>query len=234
MLRDPRRGKVNGSAPSPDTARLKGARLVNMSEPERGLELNASLIKQLTGGDTYTSRFLHENPVEFKPEFKIFINTNHLPRVSDDTVFSSERVKLIPFERHFSPAEQDTGLKALFRISTNMSGIFNWLIKGYQLLIFEGLENPQKVTQATKDYRQESDIIGTFLAESVLEADENKLKTSDLYKRYKNWAQDNGYCSMNNKNFVGEIRKRYKVVRDDRMGNVVIGIDLMPPDFPWS
>ena len=87
----------DGAAPSPDIARLKGARLVNMPEPEKGLELNTALIKQLTGGDTYTGRFLHENPIEYRPEFKIFINTNHLPRTGDDTIFSSQRVKLIPF-----------------------------------------------------------------------------------------------------------------------------------------
>ena len=55
----------DGASPSPDIARLKVARLVNMPEPEKGLELNVALIKQLTGGDTYTGRFLHENPVEF-------------------------------------------------------------------------------------------------------------------------------------------------------------------------
>ena len=67
----------DGASPSPDIARLKGARLVNMPEPEKGLELNIALVKQLTGGDTYTGRFLRENPVEFSPEFKIFINTGH-------------------------------------------------------------------------------------------------------------------------------------------------------------
>jgi len=79
----------DGAAPSPDTARLKGARLVNVPEPEKGLELNIALVKQLTGGDTYTGRFLNENPIEFKPEFKIFINTNHLPRTADDTTCNS-------------------------------------------------------------------------------------------------------------------------------------------------
>ena len=67
----------NGASASPDMARLKGARLVNVAEPEKGLELNTALIKQLTGGDTYTGRLLYENSIEFKPEFKMYINTNH-------------------------------------------------------------------------------------------------------------------------------------------------------------
>jgi putative DNA primase/helicase len=45
------RRSSDGAAASPDMARLKGARLVNMPEPEKGLELNIALIKQLTGGD---------------------------------------------------------------------------------------------------------------------------------------------------------------------------------------
>jgi putative DNA primase/helicase len=157
----------DGSAASPDIARLKGARLVNMPEPEKGSELNIALVKQLTGGDTYTGRFLHENPVEFSPEFKIFINTNHLPRTSDDTVFLSGRVKLIPFDRHFEPHEQDNGLKKQFRRPKNKSGILNWLIEGYKLLHEEGLTPPDKVQKAIQAYRQETDIIGCFLLECV-------------------------------------------------------------------
>jgi putative DNA primase/helicase len=46
----------SGAAASPDMARLKGARLVNMPEPQKDLELNIALVKQLTGGDTFTGR----------------------------------------------------------------------------------------------------------------------------------------------------------------------------------
>ncbi len=223
----------DGSSPSPDIARLKGARFVNMPEPERGLELNAALIKQLTGGDTYTGRFLHENPVEFTPEFKIFINTNHLPRTSDDKVFSSDRVKLIPFDRHFSPEEQDTGLKAQFRQKDNISGIFNWLIEGYRLLKLEGLSVPAKVVQATKEYRQETDIVGTFLTDTLMEADGCRIQTAVLYRKYTDWAKDNGYRPLNNKNFVGELRRRYDIRRDGLRGNEIIDVDYIPANAPW-
>jgi len=49
------RRSADGSAATPDIARLKGARLVTVPEP--GLDLNIALIKQLTGGDKYTARF---------------------------------------------------------------------------------------------------------------------------------------------------------------------------------
>ena len=216
----------DGSAASPDIARLKGARLVNMPEPEKGLELNIALVKQLTGGDTYVGRFLHENPVEFTPEFKIFVNTNHLPRTSDDTVFTSGRVKLIPFERHFKPEEQDTNLKKLFRKQENMSGILNWLINGYRLMLEVGFDLPQRVADAIAEYRAEADIIGTFLSEYTKEHDRGRLSTSELYSYYSSWAKDNGYRPSSNRPFVADLRRRFEIKPDCKKGNVIIGLAL--------
>ena len=197
-----------------------------MPEPEKGLELNIALVKQLTGGDTFTGRFLNENPIEFNPECKFFINTNHLPRTSDDTVFASSRVKLIPFERHFKPEEQDTGLKKLFRRRENMSGILNWLILGYRMMLEVGLAVPQRVADAIAEYRQETDIFGAFLCDLTQKEDGNRLSTSVLYSHYMQWAKDNGYKPLNNKNFVGELRRRCDVRRDGKDGNVVVGLAL--------
>jgi len=216
----------DGSAASPDIARLKGARLVNMPEPEKGLELNIALVKQLTGGDTYTGRFLHENPVEFTPEFKIFVNTNHLPRTSDDTVFTSGRVKLIPFDRHFKPEEQDNGLKKLFRKQENMSGILNWLINGYRLMLEVGLDIPQRVADAIAAYRLEADIIGSFVLETLTPKDDGRIATSDLYAAYKDWADMNGYRSLSNRSFTSEIRRKHEIRRDGIKGNVLVGFVL--------
>jgi putative DNA primase/helicase len=174
------RGPNDGAAPSPDIARLKGARLVNSPEPDKGLELNTALIKQLTGGDTYTGRFLNENPIEYRPEFKIFINTNHLPRTDDTTIFTSERVKIIPFTRHFEPHEQDKSLKKLFRKPNNRSGILNWLIEGYRMLAADGLILPEKVKNAIAEYQNIGDILGNFCAETLLPETGSRLKTSIL------------------------------------------------------
>ena len=223
----------DGSAASPDIARLKGARLVNMPEPEKGLELNIALIKQLTGGDTYTGRFLHENPIEFKPEFKIFINTNHLPRTADDTIFSSERVKLIPFDRHFAPNEQDTGLKKLFQKRENRSAILNWLIEGYKLLQTEGLTIPDKVQTAITEYRLGADIFGSFIRECTAERNGNRLPVSQLYTTYTAWAKDNGYQPMNKNTFVAELRRRFDVRRGS-VGYVVVGLVMDCSQKPFT
>lgn len=66
----------NGSGPSSDVARLRGVRWVQVPEPPQQMVLDAAKLKTMTGGDTITARFLHENDFEFKPEFKLTINTN--------------------------------------------------------------------------------------------------------------------------------------------------------------
>jgi putative DNA primase/helicase len=220
------RRSSDGASPSPDIARLKGSRLVNMPEPKKGLELNIALIKQLTGGDTYAGRFLNENPFEFCLEFKMFINTNHLPRASDNTVFASGRVKLIPFEKHFSLEEQDTGLKQTFRKTANKSAILNWLIMGCRLILEAGIDTPKRVTDAIAAYRREADIIGMFLAEYTVEREGCHLSTLALYAQYTTWAKDNGYKPLNNKNFVMELRRRLEVRRDGAVGSVLVGLAL--------
>jgi len=215
------RRSSDGAAPSPDIARLKGARFVCTPEPERGLELNSALIKQLTGGDTYVGRFLNENPFEFVPEFKIFFNTNHLPRTSDDTIFASGRVRIIPFERHFEPHEQDPNLKNLFRKSANKSAILNWLIEGYRLMLETGLDITDRMQSALDEYRSECDSIGNFLAERILPAEGQKLQTSALYAAYTAQAKLGGNRPLSVQAFVGEVRKRYNVGRDRTLGTII-------------
>jgi len=222
----------DGSMAAPDTARLNGARFVKTSELEKGLELNSALIKQLTGGDTYTARFLHENPVEFLPQFKIFINTNYLPNATDDTVFTSGRVKLMPFERHFEPWEQDNGLKKFFCKAKNKSGILNWLLQGYQLLQAEGLDASPRMAAALAAYRKKARKIafdfGSFLDEVIIPAERKRVKTSVLYDLYHTLAMEHGWRVMSTQAFFAELEKLVTVKRHSTLGHTVVGHTLKP------
>ena len=217
---------VDGAAPSPDIARLKGARFVCTPEPEKGLELNSALMKQLTGGDTYVGRFLNENPFEFVPEFHIFFNTNHLPRTNDDTIFASGRVKVIPFERHFTAKEQDHSLKGQFRKNANKSAILNWLIDGYRLMLEVGMDVTARMQAALDEYRSESDLLGGFLAEKVIPAKGGKLQTSALYAIYTAQMKLCATRPLSVQQFVGEVKKRYDVGRDRTLGTVIYNATL--------
>ena len=158
---------VNSQAPSEDIARLAGIRFANISEPSRGLVLNAAQVKNMTGNDTLNARFLNENSFDFEPQFKLYINTNYLPVISDMTMFTSNRVIIIPFDRHFEPWEQDRTLKEEFARPTTQSAILNWLIAGYRILHDEGFIQPSAVTAAISAYQYESDKLAQFTEERL-------------------------------------------------------------------
>ena len=186
-------GNTNASGPSEEIARLAGVRFVNISEPEKKITFNAALVKRMTGNDTLNARFLHENSFDFKPNFKIFINTNYKPSVSDMTLFYSNRLKLIPFKRHFEEHEQDKGLKNFFAEAPNLSAIFNWCYEGYRLFRASSLADPAAVVSATKEYQEESDRIGQFVDAWLEEGEAYEVRTSAAYKLYGEWCDKYGY-----------------------------------------
>lgn len=197
---------ANSSGPSEEIARLAGVRFVNISEPEKKITFNSALVKRLTGNDTINARFLHENSFDFKPVFKIFINTNYRPTVNDLTLFTSERINVIPFNRHFEDNEQDKGLKEFLSQPANLSGIFNWCLEGQRLLNAEGLKLPESVQQANDEYREESDRIGQFINECLEVGHEEdgtpfEVRSSAAYGNYKAWCEANHYYAENVKNF---------------------------------
>ena len=185
---------VNSQAPSEDIARLAGIRFANISEPNRGLVLNAAQVKNMTGNDTLNARFLNENSFDFEPQFKLYINTNYLPVISDMTMFSSNRVIIIPFDRHFEPWEQDRNLKAEFARPQTQSAILNWLIAGYRNLCKEGLNQPASVVAAIRSYQHESDKLAQFADERLVADITSEVKTAAVYEAYRRWCSDNGYA----------------------------------------
>lgn len=204
---------VNSQAPSEDIARLAGIRFANISEPSRGLVLNAAQVKNMTGNDTLNARFLNENSFDFEPQFKLYINTNYLPVISDMTMFSSNRVIIIPFDRHFDPWEQDRNLKAEFARPQTQSAILNWLIAGYRNLCKEGLNQPASVVAAIRSYQHESDKLAQFADERLVADIASEVKTAAVYEAYRRWCSNNGCYCENNRNFLHELRKFGRVER---------------------
>ena len=206
-------GNTNASGPSEEIARLAGVRFVNISEPEKKITFNAALVKRMTGNDTLNARFLHENSFDFKPNFKIFINTNYKPSVSDMTLFYSNRLKLIPFKRHFEEHEQDKGLKNFFAEPANLSAIFNWCYEGYRLFRASDLSDPAAVVAATKEYQEESDRIGQFVDAWLEEGEAYEVRTSAAYKLYGEWCDKYGYRKENSTNFNNAIQRFFPIQR---------------------
>ena len=197
--------KYGDSIPN-DVARLKGARLVTAVESGKNRSLAESQIKQLTGDDPISARFLHREYFDFFATFKIFFATNHKPNISGTDKGIWRRIITVPFEKVIAPEERDPSIDE--KLSREYEGILAWAVQGFQLWQKDGLGNVAKITDATNEYREESDVIGGFIEERCLAGSEYKVSSSAILKAVQLWAKDNGLRSVKRNEFIDYMKKR--------------------------
>lgn len=212
-----------GNGINSDIARLKGARMVTTVEPNEGVRLNEGLIKQLTGDDAVTARKLYGNEFEFKPEFKLWMATNHKPiiRGTDDGIW--RRIHMIPFTVQIPVDKVDRQLKS--KLEREYPAILRWAVEGCLLWQREGLKQPRAVLDMTREYRREMDVISGFLDDRCEVGEGFSAKSSELYAAYSAWCESNTEFKMSNTKFGVEMEKRF--ARSKRMdGNYFVGLKL--------
>lgn len=151
------------------------------------------------------ARDLYEGTREFTPVFKIWMNTNYLPIIGDRTIFSSDRVKVISFDRHFEYEEQDRHLKQKLTTDEAKSGILNWMIEGLQNYRKKETLPPQCIVQASAEYAQMQDKIGCFIGECLEELNNFNMKMSDAYSVYSEWCKESGYGTDSKRSFKQDL-----------------------------
>ena len=169
-----------------DLAGLVGARFVTAIESKQKSRLDESAIKQVTGGDTISARFLFREFFEFLPAFKVWLATNHRPdiRGTDDGIW--RRVVLVPFNVAIPEAERDRSLGE--KLQDEAGGILRWAVEGCLDWQKHGLGAPPEVTSATGAYREDSDPLGGFLRECCVFGSSQRVGATDLYQTYVSWA----------------------------------------------
>ncbi|MHB8071545.1 MAG: DNA primase family protein [Candidatus Cryosericum sp.] len=179
----------NSSQIRSDVARLDGPRLVTAAEIDQGRRLSESLIKGLSGQNTITARFLYGKDFDFKPQFKLFIETNNKPIIKDQTNAMWRRLKLVEFPMDFR-AHPDRGLPE--KLLSEAPGILRWLINGcLSWQDFGDLAEPAEVIQAVQDYRDEMNPLKGFIDTCCVLGTDLTITSADLYKSYCDWAEEN-------------------------------------------
>ena len=173
-----------------DLARLVGTRFVSAVEAEAGKPLAEALVKQLTGGDTITARFLFKEFFDFRPEFKIWLAANHQPgiRGSDHGIW--RRIRLVPFTVIIPELERDPCLKQ--KLAEELPGILAWAVRGCLDWREHGLGVPQEIRAATASYQEEMDLFGGFLDEGCVAEPDVQISAKELYAAYQAWAETSG------------------------------------------
>lgn len=214
----------NSQGANSDIARLKGARFVTTVESNDGMRFNEGLVKQLTGGDTVTARFLHANEFEFTPKFKVWMATNHRPIIRGTDKGIWRRIRLIPFEREFTEEEVDLDLTS--KLLAESDGILQWMLKGLEMWQKERLGMCEKILMANKEYRQEMDVVSTFIEECVNNSLGKEVKASELYQHYKNYCLQNGFFVLTSTKFGRELDNKGYIKTHKRTGKYYQNISM--------
>jgi putative DNA primase/helicase len=169
-----------------DIARLKGARLATAVEADSGRNFAEANLKLLTGGDTVTARFLYNEHFEFRPRFKLWIATNHRPRINSVDNAIWRRIQLIPFGVTIPKDEQDLELGK--KLEHELPGILAWAVEGCRQWRDQGLGTVDTVEEATYEYRRDCDPFSRWIAECCELAPELEVAAASLHLVYKRWA----------------------------------------------
>ena len=134
---------MNNMAIRNDLARLSGARLVSAVEIGMGKKLDEALVKQLTGGDPITSRFLFQEYFEHRPTFKLFMAVNHKPEIRGADHGIWRRLRMIPFNVIIKDDEMDREL--IGKLAKELPGILAWAVQGCLEWQRSGLGMPERL-----------------------------------------------------------------------------------------
>jgi putative DNA primase/helicase len=176
-----------------DIARLAGARLVTSVEVDEGQTLAEGLVKQWTGGDRITARFLHHEHIEFRPEGKLWLVCNEPPKARDTDDALWRRILRVPFEHTIPKPERDPNTKKLLT-NPEVGGpaVLAWIVAGCEKWRKSGLMIPRLIETATQELRESQDPLRDFFTEKCEFLDEASIPVKALRQAYEQFATEQG------------------------------------------
>jgi putative DNA primase/helicase len=202
---------VNQSDRHPtEVAALRGARLVTATETEDGRRWAEARIKELTGGDKVTARFMRQDFFDFTPQFKLAFAGNHMPALRTVNMAISRRFRRVPFT--VTIAEDKVNVHLAEELMAEAPGILQWFIEGCLAWQKDGLKPPAAVTAATEQYLGSQDILGEWLAEYCDIGGNYWESAARLFSSWQSWAEARH-------EFVGSV-KSFSQRLEDRGGFV--------------
>jgi putative DNA primase/helicase len=231
-------GQKTGGAATPDIAELPGKRLVRTGEIKRNTVLNEGLIKDMTSGEPMTARANFKDPFRFRPQFKLAMTGNHKPEIGGVDHGIWRRIHFVPWRVLISKSEMRPMEDVIGELWVERSGILNWLLIGCLDYLNHGLQPPQEVLDATESYREESDPIGSFVADCVTRVDppakgqavEVWVSAREMYQAYLAYSEQNSFRAFKEKGFASAMSQ--KGFEKDRLATLRRYVNVKLHDVP--
>lgn len=208
---------AGGGSTRSDLIDLRGARLIELPETERGGRFNATQMKRITGGDEISVRAPYAPKQErFSLVGIPFIATNYFPDIREVDNGTWGRISLIEFPRNFDNdpdfvKDEHLGEK----LALEYEGILNWVIEGALKVQKEGLQKPEKMKKAIDRHREENDVLGQFIEETLVFTGNEKDHVDGrvLNERWSAYARDsrNKFGLNSRSKLMSEMVRRYRL-----------------------
>jgi putative DNA primase/helicase len=191
-------------------------KLVNYASEING-KLESSIFKQLVSGEPVEARLPYGQPFILKQYAKLILNCNELPKEVEQTNAFFRRFLIIPFDVVIPPEKQDKNLHNKI-IENELSGVFNWVLKGLnRLLEQKGFSKCSAAEEAVADYKRQSDSVKMFVDENdyvVTPNDYTLIK--ELYQGYRQYCSEDGFKPVSKVNFTKRLKNINVIV--ERVG----------------
>jgi putative DNA primase/helicase len=187
--------KREGDSQNFDLAPLKAARLVFASESNKYQSLNPAKVKALTGGNLVYCSFKHKDMFNYRPQYAVWLSSNHEVNADADDDALWGRVKVISFP-YSNLGKEDKTLKACLQSSENLEYVLAWLVEGAYLWYQHagrGLQTPESIKDLTQSQRAAQDSVGVWLEECCELKPDEWTENSRVMASYKAWCEENGY-----------------------------------------
>lgn len=213
-----------------DLAGLRGARFVGATETEQGRRWNESKIKEITGGDRVSARFMRQDFFTYLPQFKLVIAGNHKPALRNIDEAMRRRLHLIPFTLTVPPEKRDKSLST--KLLQERDGILAWALEGCLAWQRDGLKPPKCVVDATDEYFDEEDTIGEFLEEECQQHSQVRVSVVDIFERWKSRADKRGEYIGTSRWLVQQlVRRGFERGRTSTGAKALLGLSLKPTNY---
>src|SRR5215208_5766431 len=110
-----------------------------------------------TGNDTISARAPYGKPFSYRPQFKLWLSTNHKPEIPEGSEAIRDRLRLIPFNQRFDVKKADKRLPQKLR--EELPGVLLWAVQGCVDWYRDGLGSAPAVEAATQAYRSETNVL---------------------------------------------------------------------------
>ncbi len=206
-----------------EIAGLRGKRLVMVHETEKSQPLKTAAMKNMTGGDKLTGRFMAKDFFEFTPSHTFVLVTNYPPTLDADDDAAWDRIRVVPFTQKFRGMLNENVNLGHEIIESDLPSVLRWVLDGYALYEAEGLRAiPQAVLDQTKEHNEKVDDFTEWAHEEVVPAIGQRVRVSALYESWRQWAKPQSIPPGRKNDFTARLeRRKYKMVVEDRQSWVL-------------